>query len=483
MFQNLDGDHIFHAHAHRMSREPFGIGDNQFIGGVAKRLAQRHHFSGRTAPSGGRKGLMGHKHRLRGHGVAIQTKAAFGRSDQIVHHRSNVFYIQPCAVEGAVVGLAAEQFHQAAHAPFAHRIFAFHDEGTGAHAHNRAMASFIKGQRRMIHPIFGGGRAHSQEAGAHPGHQVIACDIICADHDHTPTTAVPNPIFGERHPLCRAGAGRIDLRIGSASADILSKLAVTHRQNAEQEAAVKAVRFPLQRPAQFADASGKFQLGLVVGRFLAQLFQHVQLFHPIGIGVVSAERFGKAVAAREGAGKNDARLIAQRTGQFPILRQHLARGRRFIALNQRNAGFAQGIQTRGHGQLGGDVQRLNQLAVHAILFRQVEIARPTGQLDDLGRVIQYDKLARAIFPFHQAGDAFIHHALAEPLWNQIHKLLAAQNTQGILRVHHRLLRAWQTQPRATDDDGAVGWCVAVVCLIRDWSLEIGLLECLCQELA
>ena len=168
ILQNLDRNHILYPHAHRVAGETLGIGHHNLVGRLAKSAAQGHHLRRGAAAASRGEGLMGHEDQLRGHGVAVQAKAAFGRCYQVVHHLGNVVHIQPGAVEGTVASLAAEQFHQAAHAPFTYRILALDHQGARAHAHNGAMPAAVERQRRLVYLVAGGDGPHAQEAGAHP---------------------------------------------------------------------------------------------------------------------------------------------------------------------------------------------------------------------------------------------------------------------------------------------------------------------------
>ncbi len=310
---------------------------------------------------------MGHEDHLRGDGVAVQAKTTFGRGDQIIHDLADVVYVQARAVEGAVVGFAAEQFHHAAHTPFAHGVFAFDDEGAGAHAHNGAVAALVKGERRFFQAVFDGGCTHAQEAGPYPFHHVVAGHVVRADDDHAAAATGANPIFGNGHGLGGGGAGGVDLRVGAARADVLGKLAVPHGQNTEQEAAVKDVRFALQFLAELVDAAVDFLGCAGIFRIPPQIFQHLQLRQPVLVEMVARHLVRKAVAAGEGAGKDNARFISQAGGQHPAVGQRLAGGGAFIRHHQGNARFAQGVQPGSHSQLGGNVQRFDQFCRHAIL--------------------------------------------------------------------------------------------------------------------
>ncbi len=152
-----------------------------------------------------------------------------------------------------------------------HGVFAFHHQRTRAHAQNGAVPPFVKGQGGFSHHVIRGGRAQRQEARPNPFQQVVAGHIIGGNNQYTAATAVPDPILRYGNRLGGAGAGRIHLRIGATCADVLGKLAVPHRQNAEDEAPVKHIRFSRQRLAQVVDAPRDSQQSLIIGAGAAQL--------------------------------------------------------------------------------------------------------------------------------------------------------------------------------------------------------------------
>ena len=182
---------------------------------------------------------------MRGDGLAVEAKAALAGSDQAFHDHGDVVDVQPRAVEGAVARFAAQQLDDAAHAALADGVLALNDESAGAHAHDRAVAAPVEGQGGFGHLVLGGGRADGQEARANPLHQAVAGDVIAANDDHAAAPAAADPVFSDRDRLGGAGAGGVDLGIGAARAHVLGELAVAHRQDAEEEAAVEDVRLAL----------------------------------------------------------------------------------------------------------------------------------------------------------------------------------------------------------------------------------------------
>ena len=305
---------------------------------------------------------------------------------QALHHLADVVHVQPRAVVGAVHRLAAQQLDDAAHAALAHGVLALHHQAAGAHAQDRAMAAPVEGQRGLVHPVVGGRRAHGQEARAHPLHQVVAGHVVAAQHQHPAAAAAADPVLGDGHALGCTGAGRVDVGVGAACADVLGELAVAHAQDAEDEAAVELVGLPLHLLAQIGDAAVDLLQGLHVAGVTPQVLQHGQLHAPVLPGEVAAELLGEAVAAGEGAGEDHAGLVAQRVGQHPAVGQEFAGAGLAPGLHQRDARLAQRVQAGGEAVLGGDVQRLDQLRRHAVLLGQVELAGAAGQLEHLGEV-------------------------------------------------------------------------------------------------
>ncbi len=258
VFQYLDRDHIFYPDAHRMAGEALGVGDNDLIGRLAEDLAQGHHLGGGAAAAGRRVGLVRDKDRLGRNGVPVDAETALGSSHQIIHHQRDMLHIQARAVKGAVVGLAAEQFDDAAHTPLTERVFALHNQGASAHAHDGPMPAAVERQRRFFHLVLRGGSADGEEARADPLQQIVAGHVVRADDNHPPATAAADPVLGDGDGLSGAGAGGIDLRVRPSGADELGELAMAHAENTEEEAAIEEVRLGFQLLAQHGDPSAYF---------------------------------------------------------------------------------------------------------------------------------------------------------------------------------------------------------------------------------
>ena len=474
VLQDLDGDYVLHADAHGMAGEALGVGHHDVAGRVAEGVAQRDHLGRGAAAARRGVGLVRHEDGLAGHGVAVDAEAPLGRGHQVLHHLADVAGVQAGAVVGAIHGLAAQQLDDAPHAALTHRVLALHHQPAGAHAQDGAVAAPVEGQRGLIHPVVGGRGAQGQEAGAHPLHQIVAGDVVAAQHQHPAAAAAADPVLGDGDALRRAGAGRVDVSVGAARADVLGELAVAHAQDTEDEAAVEVVRLALHLLAQIADAAVDLVQGLQVAGVAAQVLQHGQLHPPVFPLIVVAELLSEAIAAREGAGKDHAGLVAQRFGQHPAVGQELASGGLAPGLHQRNARLAQRVQPGGKAVLGRNVQRLHQLGRHAVLLGQVELAGAAGQLEHLSRVGDDLEAARAVLRLDQAGDALVQDALAVALGDQIDELLAAQDAQGVVGVHQRLVGAWQAQAGAADHHRAQRRVVAVARLqVAGCGLHVG----------
>ncbi len=365
-------------------------------------------------------------------------------------------------MEGAVVRLAAQQLDDAAHAALADGVFALDNQSAGTHAHDRAVPPFVEGQGGFGDLILGRHRAYGQETRADPFHQVVAGHIVGADDDDATAAAAVDPVLGDGDALSGAGAGGVHLGVGAARADILGELAMAHGQDAEQEATIEGIRFALQLVTQLVDAPVDLVLSRQIGCVVAQILQHFQLLDAIGVGVIPLELIGEAVAAGEGAGKNHAGVVAQGFGQHPAFGQILAGAGALVGLHQRDARLAQGVDSRGHRQLGGDVEGLDQIVRHAVFLCKIERSGTAGQLDDLGRVADRFEAAAAVLSLDQSGDPLVDDQVAEAFRDQIDELLAAQDAHGVVGIHDRFVGSGQAQAGAADDDRTERCLVAIV---------------------
>ena len=252
------------------------------------------------------------------------------------------------------------------------------------------------------------------------------------------------------------------MRIRSARANVFRKLRMPHRENSKNKAAVKFVRFARERVTQIVDAAVQFAQSVVVVCVIAQIVQRVQLLDAVLIFIKRAELLHKAVAAGKRARENDARFIAQCFGQQPAFGQVRTDTRFLVRLYQRNARFAQRIQTCRHRQLCCNVQCLDQFFRNAVLLRKVERTRTPREFYHLVGIVERFKTPAAVFGFHQTRHALCHHRITKTFGNQINKLFPAQNPHRIVGVHHRFFRARQTESRAADNNRAARRFVAVI---------------------
>ena len=159
----------------------------------------------------------------------------------------------------------------------------------GAHADNHPVAPAIERNGHLFDHVLGGRRAAGQESRAKPFDQMIGRNIVGRNDDDPPAASRPNPVLGHRHRLRRAGAGRVDLRVGTARADQLGELRVPHRKHAEQEAPVQLIgRFSngIPQPGDAAvDLLKNRPVTILVPR--AQVFQNLQLLAARAIRVIS----------------------------------------------------------------------------------------------------------------------------------------------------------------------------------------------------
>jgi hypothetical protein len=249
--------------------------------------------------------------------------------------------------------------------------------------------------------------------------------------------------------------------VGPARADVLGELAVAHREHPEEEASIEGVRLARQLLLDVREAPVDLAQGVGISHVAPQVLERVAQRPPRLVRVVALEFVGEAVEAREGRGEDDARLVAQRLGQQPALGQELAGGRLAPALEERDPRLSQRVETGRNGQLGRDVQRLDQLLGHAVLGAEIEGAGAAGELDDVGGVLDCLEPPAAVLALDDPRDVLARHLHAEALGHEVDELLTPQDTLRVGRVHHGLLGAGQAEARARDDDGAARHLVAI----------------------
>ena len=322
--------------------------------------------------------------------------------------------VEPGAVEGAVRGDRGEHLADGSDSALARGLRTLHDQGGRAHAHDHAVASAVEGQGRILHPLVGGRRARSQEAGADPLHQEVGGGVVGGDDDHAATAPGPDPVLGQAHRLGRARAGRVHLGVGSAGADVLGELRVAHGEDAEQEATIEDEAVLAQQGFRLLDPT--VELGEGRGRRPAsvesrpQVPQQGELLPATAVLVVARHVLGEGVEAGEGGSEDDPGVVAQRVGKGPAVGQRRPAGRRLVAHHERDARVAQGLEARPDREPGHDVEGGDPLGGDAELLLQVEGPRPAGQLDDVGDVVDGLEARLAHLALDQAHDVLVRHA-------------------------------------------------------------------------
>ena len=320
-------------------------------------------------------------------------------------------------MERAVGELAAQHFAQSAHAPLAQRIFRLHHQAARPHAEQHTVAPAIKGQGRLLQHIFSGGRAGSQEAGAHPFQQVVGSDIVGANDQHAAAAAGPDPVLGHAHCHGGRGAGGVDLGVGTADAEQLRKLRVTHRENAEEETAIELV----------ALAAGT-------------------------LGEETRDLVDQVVVAWEGRGEDHAGFVGHGDGKPPAVGQVAAGSGAAIVAYQRNPRIAQRLDARGDGQRRGDVPCLHSLARYPEFLDHIEGAAATGQANNLVYRLDGIQAGFANLALNQANHILLQHAGAEDLGYGIDEGIAPQDAFNIAVVEDVPILPGQAQGRARHDN-------------------------------
>ena len=394
---------------------------------------------------------MRHEDGVRGDGVTVDA-ARLGGAHQALHHLADVVDVEPGAVERAVRGGRCEHLRDRLEAALPRDTVGLdHDRGR-AHADHHAVPTPVERGRHLGHDVLGRGRAGGEEAGADPLEQDVAGDVVGGDDDHAPAPPGADPVLGQRHGLRGARARGVDLGVGPAGADQLGELRVTHRQAAEDEAAVVGERLVLQHVPQLGDPPVDLGGGrLRAGHPSAHGLQGEQLLAAAAVGHVPLDVGGELAVARERGGEDDAGVVAHGLRQAPPVREHRAQGGRSVAHHQRDARVAQGVDAGADRQAGGAVQGRVARGLDAEFLDHVQRRTAAGQLDDAGLVV--DRLEDGILPglLDQAGDPLVDHRRAEPLRDQVDELLAAQDPADVLVVEHPL-DAGQPEGGAGDGD-------------------------------
>ena len=99
-FQSVKHAGVFDSNRHGMAGETFGVGNDQFVRGIAKGIAQGFDFGLSGTSSSRRVGFVREEHGVGRHGVTVQTPPAFHVRDETVDHLADVFNIQTRPVVG-----------------------------------------------------------------------------------------------------------------------------------------------------------------------------------------------------------------------------------------------------------------------------------------------------------------------------------------------------------------------------------------------
>ena len=363
-----------------------------------------------------------------------------------------MLHIESGTVEGAVGRDLAQHFADGMNAAFTRGFSALDHQRRGAHAHNQAVTALVEWSGGFFDHFVRGCRSARQEARAEPFDHVVGGDIVGRDDDDALAAAGANPVLRQRNRLRRGRAGGVDLRVGTARADVLGELRVPHRQSPEEEAPVEdiwlcsiAVRNSSMRCAtSWPSAECPFALCALHFSSIANSCA------ARAIGVIARHDLGKGVVARERRAHDHARVIAQSVGQAPAVGKLSALGRGLVAHDQRNAGIAQGVDSGSNGQAGNAIERGQAIGGDAKLVFHIEWPAATGKLDDVGDIADQLEGRLAVLALHQAGDVLVEHGAAEAVGYGGDELIAVQQTRDVAVVED-VLGSGQAEGCAGDD--------------------------------
>ena len=358
VLQRLDRDGVFDARAHRVAGEALGVGDDDLRCSRAKRRRQAGHLGGCRTPARRRVRLVGQEHAPAGKalgGLAGAPQHLLGEAADLA---GDVVAVQARAVEGRVGDVRADERGHRLHAARRDVFRLLQHEAYGAHAEDHAVTTPIKRQRRVLDLGLDGRSAGREEPGADPGHQHRIGDVVRADHDDPASAPKAQPVFGDSDGLSGARAGRVDLRVRPARADVLRELAVSHRQNLEQEATIE----------------GLSSIGLSGLR--------------VGLNVLN-----ELVVAGERRREHDSGVVPHAGRQHPAGRHALSVGSLAVAAHQRDPGVLQRFKAGRERKLRGDVEGAHQRGVHPVVFLEVKMRLGAGELNDAVRGVREDELA------------------------------------------------------------------------------------------
>ena len=158
----------------------------------------------------------------------------------------------------------------------------------------------------------------------------------------------------------------------------------------------------MQVAVELGDRGGALAVG--VHESAAQLLEVGDLVAARPVLEVAGQIVGEGVEPGEGRGEDHPAGGGHLVGQQPTVGQLRAGRRRLVVLDQGQAGVAQGVEARGHGELGVAPEGGDALGVDPELLGEVEGAAASGQLDDVGGALDGLEQRRAVVPLDQAGD-------------------------------------------------------------------------------
>ena len=217
------------------------------------------------------------------------------------------------------------------------------DKPCCAHPQNHTVSSGIKGQGRFFDNVFGGRCTRGQKSSPNPfDHRVIG-DIVCPNNNHSFTASQTNPVCCHCHSLGRTCTCGIGLGVRSASANVLGKLRVAHRQNLKQEPTVKIA----------------FAIIAVVSNVTCKLIE-----------------------PGESGGKNHTGAIPHLFGQFPPRRYFLSAAGLVVGPHHRNPCIPKRFNPSTKCQLRRNVECAGPPGINPIFFREIKRCFHSGQSND-----------------------------------------------------------------------------------------------------
>src|SRR5579872_1533785 len=232
---------------------------------------------------------------------------------------------------------------------------------------------------------------------------------------------------------------------------------MAHRQDSEQEAPVKDIRFFLDDISQVFRTAFNFLLenGITVLRSpRKQAFQHAELLASGMIVVIARHFVRERVTARECRGEDHASVIPQGVRKNPAILQLGPFRRGLVAHDQRYARIAQRIDAYGNRQLSVAVESRLAVGGNAELAFQVERTSTSRQLNHICHIGDGFECGPTVVTLHQPRNVLVEHRFAQARGDEIDELITAQNASQV-RIVKDVLSAGQPQSRTGDNDWLV----------------------------